>query len=62
MIEIWVDGGQPPTGRVVAEHGAAPQPFAGWLDLLRILADAIAGGVPVTEVDGTGPVPARTET
>jgi hypothetical protein len=61
MIEIWVDGCQPPTGTVVAAHGAAPQAFAGWLDLLRILADAIAGG-PVTGGDGTRPEQARTET
>jgi hypothetical protein len=40
MIEIWLDSGQPPTGRVVAAAGAAPQPFAGWLDLLRILAES----------------------
>lgn len=62
MIEIWVDGSQPPTGRVVAAVGAAAQPFAGWLDLLRILADAMGTAAPVTGTDETPPGPARTVT
>lgn len=48
MIEIWVDAAQPPAGRVVVAPGDEPRAFAGWIDLLRILADAIAA-------EGTAP-------
>lgn len=42
MIRIWVESVQPPTGRVVTAEGQHPRRFTGWLDLLGILADAIA--------------------
>lgn len=55
MIEIWLDPGQPPTGRVVIAAGAPPQAFAGWLDLLRILAEVIS------PAGGAEPAPASPE-
>lgn len=42
VIKIWVDADDPPTGRVVACFGDPPQPFAGWLQLLAILAQAVS--------------------
>ncbi len=44
MIRIWVDSTQPPIGRVVTAEGQPPRVYSGWLDLLGILADAMAGG------------------
>jgi hypothetical protein len=52
VIEIWLDGSFPPTGRVLAAPGAEPQPFDGWLQLLHILGDAI---MPVPEVASEEP-------
>jgi hypothetical protein len=43
MIRIWVESVQPPTGRIVTADGQHPRLFAGWLDLLSILADAMSG-------------------
>ncbi len=61
MIEIWLDHGQPPTGRVAAPDGAPAQPFVGWLQLLAILAevfqrDTRAG--PAALKPAAGPSPA----
>jgi hypothetical protein len=39
-IEISVDATEPPQGTVVIEE-AEPIPFAGWLDLLRVLSDLL---------------------
>lgn len=52
MIRICVDTAQPPTGRIVTAEGEPPRVFSGWLDLLGILADAMAA-----EPASTGPVP-----
>ncbi len=41
MIQIWVETGQPPTGRVSATDGGPARPFVGWLQLLTILAQAL---------------------
>lgn len=38
-IQIWVDGTDPPTGRV-GDHGE-PVPFCGWIDLLAVLSDVL---------------------
>ncbi len=43
MIQIWLDHGQPPTGRVAAPDGAPAQCFVGWLQLLAILAEVFQG-------------------
>ncbi len=40
VIEIWVDTTQPLAGRVVLGDDP-PHPFAGWLQLLGILVDAV---------------------
>jgi hypothetical protein len=39
-IEIDVEPGAPPSGAFSLEGGRA-RPFAGWLELLRLLGDAI---------------------
>jgi hypothetical protein len=44
MIRIWVNSSQPPCGRVVMFEGQPARVFAGWLDLLGILADGLATG------------------
>jgi hypothetical protein len=60
VIEIWVDTDDPPTGRVVACVGDPPQPFAGWLQLLAILTNAVSpSGAPVRPAGGTPPEPGR---
>ena len=42
LIKIWVDDGAGVTGR--AELGEEePKVFAGWLELLRILGEALPG-------------------
>jgi hypothetical protein len=46
VIEIWLDAGTPPSGRVVIAPGEEPKPFDGWLQLLRILGDAFAPEPP----------------
>jgi hypothetical protein len=53
MIRIWVESAHPPCGRVVFE-GQSGRIFAGWLDLLSILADAIASGPVDGPPDGAG--------
>ena len=40
-VHIWIDATQPPSGRVVTGVGQPAQPFAGWLQLLTILAGAL---------------------
>ena len=40
MITIRVEGRGPPSGEVAVDEGA-PIPFAGWLQLLGILSDAL---------------------
>ena len=42
-VQIWVETHQPPTGRIQA--GAAdPQPFVGWLQLLKFLTETLGTG------------------
>ncbi len=41
-IQIDVRVTQPPAGEVCV-GGAEPRPFTGWLQLLRILSDVLAG-------------------
>ena len=38
-IEIWVDGTDPPTGRVGDRGGSVP--FCGWIDLLAVLSEVL---------------------
>jgi hypothetical protein len=45
MIEIWLDSAEPIAGRVCTDAGES-KPFAGWLQLLRILADSVVSLVP----------------
>ena len=53
MIEIWLDEGPPPAGRVVTAPGEEPREFDGWLQLLHIL-----GEVVMRESPSPGPEPA----
>lgn len=46
MIQIEVDGTEPPTGRVTVEADQIPRPFVGWLQLLIVLGDALAADRP----------------
>lgn len=41
-IEIVTDENDPPSGQVLTDDGD-PIAFAGWLDLLRVLAELLAG-------------------
>ncbi len=41
MIEIWLNEGRPPAGRVVTAPGEEPQEFDGWLQLLHILGEIV---------------------
>jgi len=56
-IRIWMDTTQPPTGRVVTVEGGPAKPFAGWLQLLSILAGALQppAAAPVTRPSETAP-------
>jgi hypothetical protein len=45
MIEIRLDSAEPIAGRVCTDAGES-KPFAGWLQLLRILADSVVSLVP----------------
>ena len=40
-VHISMETAQPPTGHVVTVDGEPAQPFAGWLQLLTILAQAL---------------------
>jgi hypothetical protein len=40
LIRLRVQGRRPPQGEV-GVRGRAPVPFDGWLDLLRVLSEAI---------------------
>lgn len=42
LIKIWVDDGTIVAGRAELDE-EQPKPFAGWLQLLRILAEALPG-------------------
>jgi hypothetical protein len=54
VIKIWVDSTPPPAGRVVTSDGASPLAFAGWLQLLQILVDALATDARPGEPDPGG--------
>jgi hypothetical protein len=54
MIEIWLDAGPPPSGRVVVAPGEEPKPFDGWLQLLHILGDVLT---PEPSLKAAGPTP-----
>ncbi len=41
-IEIVTDENDPPSGLVLTDH-RDPIAFAGWLDLLRVIAELLAG-------------------
>jgi hypothetical protein len=53
VVHIWTETTHPPTGRVVSVEGEPAQPFAGWLELLSILADALEPPPPLTRPSGT---------
>lgn len=55
MIQIWLDRRRPPAGHVESEAGERSQPFAGWLQLLSILADEIGRPEPVSPASDEGP-------
>ncbi len=39
-IRLRIDEREPPVGEVLTEHGESA-PFSGWLDLLRVLSEAL---------------------
>lgn len=51
-IRISIENRQPPTG-TIGLAGASTHPFAGWLQLLRVLSDLVGGpqGVRSGELD-----------
>lgn len=53
-IELRVEDGDPPEGEVWSE-GHPAQPFSGWLDLLRILADLVQLPAPREALSGDAP-------
>jgi hypothetical protein len=54
VVHIWMETTHPPTGRVVSVEGEPAQPFAGWLELLTILSDALEPApAPLTRPSGT---------
>ena len=40
LIRLRISEREPPIGEMVAEDGE-PAPFSGWLDLLRVLSEAL---------------------
>jgi hypothetical protein len=52
VITIWVQDQHPVTGRAGVE-GRPPRPFAGWLQLLGLLADLVEGQA-VSEAPAAG--------
>jgi hypothetical protein len=42
VITIWVEDQHPVAGRAGVD-GRPPRPFAGWLQLLRLLSDLVEG-------------------
>jgi hypothetical protein len=52
-IEIELAPGPPPSGVVAVEHGPA-RPFTGWLELLRLLGDAVEAQPPPGLAGGDG--------
>jgi hypothetical protein len=40
-IDLWFDGTSPPSGRVAVS--AEEQQFQGWLELMRLLSEALDG-------------------
>lgn len=50
-IEIDAAAAPPPSGEVVVD-GAVARPFAGWLELLAILAEALPPASPETARSG----------
>lgn len=44
VVHLELDRSAPPTGQVRLGHAAAARPFAGWLELLQILSEALADG------------------
>ena len=57
QIHIWIETTQPPTGRVVTVEGQPAKDFAGWLQLLSILASALQppSDAPLTRPGETAP-------
>jgi hypothetical protein len=55
VIEIWLEGRIPPTGRVLVAPGEEPKPFDGWLQLLHILGDAIRPEDVIGQEPPSGP-------
>ncbi len=53
MIRLRIDERQPPTGKVTTEDNVGTR-FTGWLDLLRVLSDAL--NAP-DRPSGAGPLP-----
>lgn len=45
IIHLRIEGRDPPRGQLWSD-GAAPRPFTGWLDLLRLLSELLAGPSP----------------
>lgn len=55
VVHIWMESTHPPTGRVVSVEGEPAQPFAGWLQLLTILTNALEPPPPLIRPSGTEP-------
>jgi hypothetical protein len=52
-IRVWVDRTQPLAG-TAATGEAAPLAFDGWLELLRVLSDQVAGAPAGEDTDTDG--------